>query len=547
MKKDDLLKCTDTLFNIALSKTHNVDEAEELVQETFLYVLLAIDKGTEIDNIKTYATSVLYNRFNMNLRKKYKTNLVSYDYLSNDIPDIEDNFDKIFKHDEIVSIRRELSYLSQIYREVMIRYYIKNQSVKEIADALSIPKGTVLSRLDVGRTKLKKGVETDMNEYSSASYAPQTLWVSNSGNQGLDGEPYMVVHNDKLAQNLLILAYETPKSEEELAREMGIPTPYIEPVINKLIYNELMVRQANGKIYADFMILNYFDVPDQLTPQIDFANEHFDKFWINIKETFEWLRNTIFYNNQNSRQQKKLEHFYFMDLMEAAVWQAECNFSSNTPYTMPDRPNGGKWIAMGNIAKPEAERSMISHKYGYSGRRDDYYENYLSVKKIQLYEYSNYLAPEWLRDMPYKRMESKDLVSLLYIIHSKMNPNDTGIDLKILENIFSLTERGMFYKDDNDLKVDLPIIDSANFKEMSEIKKTTATKIADSIQIPFNAHIKTVKLEIPKHLKSVPEQKLYMQGVFGIPMAVINEAIDRKLFWQDIDFPCPASVFVIDK
>jgi len=546
MEKNDLLQYTDALFNIALSKTHNVDEAQELVQETCLHTLLAIEKGTVIDNLKTYAVSILYNRFNLSLRKKYKSVTVSYDMFSVDIPDSDDAFEQIFMYDETISIRRELGMLSYIYREVMVRYYMQNQSVNDIAAALAIPKGTVLSRLDVGRTKIKKGVESEMKEYTTNSYAPQTLWVSNSGNQGLNGEPYSVVGTDKLTQNLLILAYETPKTEEEIAREMGIPTAYIEPVVEKLIYNELMVRQPNGKVYTDFMILNYYDVPDELPAQIDFAHDHFDKFLTPINEAFDALRKTEFYVRQNHRQQMKLEHFFFMDLAEAIVWQAECNFSSNTPYHFPNRPNGGNWIAMGTIAKPE-NNNEYGHKYGYSGRRDDYIANYVNSKSIQIFEYSNYLAPEYHRDVPYRRMESKDLVCLLYLINAGINPSETGIDLKLLENLEVLTEKGYFTNENGKLETDVAIINPRDFREMTEIKHATAAKIAEAIREPFNAHIKTVKKEIPKHLKSVPEQKLYMGGVFSIPMAMINEFIDRKLFWQDIDFACPPCVLVVEK
>ena len=47
------------LLSLALYKTKNIYEAEELVQETLLTTLIYINKGNEIKDYKSYLISVL--------------------------------------------------------------------------------------------------------------------------------------------------------------------------------------------------------------------------------------------------------------------------------------------------------------------------------------------------------------------------------------------------------------------------------------------------------------------------------------------------------
>jgi RNA polymerase sigma-70 factor (ECF subfamily) len=118
---------------------------------------------------------------------------------------------------------------------------MKNQSVEQIARELNIPVGTVKSRLSDGREQIKKGFEA-MESYKKQSYEPEHLHVACSGRSGLNGEPYSIVNNDLIIQNILITAYSEPITVSDLSRKIGIPAAYIEPLVQKLIDNELMAR-----------------------------------------------------------------------------------------------------------------------------------------------------------------------------------------------------------------------------------------------------------------------------------------------------------------
>jgi RNA polymerase sigma-70 factor (ECF subfamily) len=153
----------DVLYKAALVQTRGEALAEELVQETYLHVLQAVAKGAAVDNPKAYLFSVLRNRFFMHLRKKYRFSTVYFGDMPQDIPD-EADFGALERSEDAKAVRRALAFLSHTYREVMVRYYMKGESVEQIAAGLSIPKGTVLSRLNAGRKKMKEGFE-NMDAY----------------------------------------------------------------------------------------------------------------------------------------------------------------------------------------------------------------------------------------------------------------------------------------------------------------------------------------------------------------------------------------------
>ena len=58
-------------------------------------------------------------------------------------------------------VRDAVAALPGIYREIIVLYYYENLSTQEIAEALSIPRGTVSTRLQRARSMMKRRLEED--------------------------------------------------------------------------------------------------------------------------------------------------------------------------------------------------------------------------------------------------------------------------------------------------------------------------------------------------------------------------------------------------
>ena len=275
MESEEYLKYAKDLLKIALHKTHDIDHAADLVQETYLYFLIEVQKGNSIDDCRTYLLSILNNRFFISLREKYRMPLATYGVLPIDMVDENCNLEEMDGSSTIQAVRRELAFLSKIYREVMVRYYMNRESVEHIANELNIPKGTVLSRLDIGRKKMKKEIKK-MKNYAPNCYQPEILNLGITGRCGQKGEPFCCIINDSLKQNILLSAYEKLLTIEDISSILATPMPFIEDSVNYLAANELM-KKIGTKYGTAFVITDYEESKNNVNTSKEFVDETFEK------------------------------------------------------------------------------------------------------------------------------------------------------------------------------------------------------------------------------------------------------------------------------
>jgi len=156
----------DSLYSTALRFTRNTEEAEDLVQDTYLRAFRFFDKFQEGTNFKAWIFKILTNTFINKYRKKVRTpqqvqlDKVAYG-LENDEPPEQvgewDGYDES-KYDELFDddITAALSQLSDEFRMVVLLADIEGFSYKEIAEIIDRPSGTVMSRLFRGRRMLQR-------------------------------------------------------------------------------------------------------------------------------------------------------------------------------------------------------------------------------------------------------------------------------------------------------------------------------------------------------------------------------------------------------
>jgi predicted DNA-binding protein YlxM (UPF0122 family) len=81
--------------------------------------------------------------------------LEDFDTLNIEIEDLTNKNRNIIHKEEKSNVLNALDVIDPIYKEVIVLFYLKDLSYKEVADILTIPIGTVMSRLSRGKKQLK--------------------------------------------------------------------------------------------------------------------------------------------------------------------------------------------------------------------------------------------------------------------------------------------------------------------------------------------------------------------------------------------------------
>lgn len=550
MNTDKLTEYADYLLQTAMCRVNNICDAEDLVQETLLAALTVIEQGKQIDNLKSWLVTVLNRKYYDVLRRKYRKPTVSTDIVY-ELHDGANIAEDIEMSQEAENIRRCLANLTKLYREAMVRFYMHGQSVKEISAQMGVSENTVKSRLNAGRKHIRK--EFTMNNYTNQSYEPETLWLCSSGQSGLNNEPCSLVGDRRIEMNLLILAYKKPVKIPELANAIGISAVYIEPIIDKLEKSELMKR-VSDKYYTDFIIYSEKDRTVNFALEKELAEKLYKDIWVIAEQGLSELRHQDFYKNQSPTQQVKLDRFFAVRTIQNAVNNVRNEVCGGIePFeNYPDRPNGGKWYAMGNRYPADYDYSRYEyHNYAISGECVTNLFDYCGLSKIALCEYDCLLGAAHSGyggngNYVSYRMSGMEVMKMLYAIYSGREDDLPIINMHCFDNINGFI-RLNYLKKDNDGKIiaDVPVIKMSDRWKLYELSEKYDNMISEKY------HDELMKLmqnpvKLPAHLKSVPDWQRYMNCCSSFPMLVISNAHNHGLFFKDINLsenPIPA-VFI---
>jgi len=163
----------NSLYNYALHLTMNPDDAENLVQETYLKAYKFFNSFERGTNCKAWLFKILknnyINRFRKNSREPGK---VDYDLIKDfyhsikdvrsDTSEAESDYFHSLMHEEVY---QALQSLPEEFREVIQLCDIEGFTYEEIANMVESPIGTVRSRLYRGRKLLRAQLETYARKY----------------------------------------------------------------------------------------------------------------------------------------------------------------------------------------------------------------------------------------------------------------------------------------------------------------------------------------------------------------------------------------------
>lgn len=295
----------DSLYGFAYNRTNSTHEAEDLCSDIILAILKAIRRNSEITNPYAFMWTIarrVYADFSEK-RKRYQDTNITYEIndacMNKAGHPIVEYLDTDDDQTTLRSIMRQIAFLSKIYRDVCIMYYIDELKISDIAIKLSITENTVKQRLHFSRGVIKKEVEKMNTE--NLTLKPIDIAYMGTGNPV--GNDPRVVAERSFSKNLVYLCKNHERSTKELSELLNVPMPFIEEEVEIQLHGQngyygLLQKTESGKYISNFILVDYEDymkVNEMYKKNTDFIVQKFDTY---LKKNENKILNMPFLNKQ---------------------------------------------------------------------------------------------------------------------------------------------------------------------------------------------------------------------------------------------------------
>lgn len=152
----------ERLYNFACWLTHDRQEAEDLVQETYAKALKGFSSFRPGTNFRAWIYKILRNAFLTSRTGLKATATVPLDLEDEEgaLPAVEETPESILlQRSDGQLVQQALEQLPVAYREILLLCEVEEMSYQEISATLAIPIGTVMSRLSRARKALRGGLQ----------------------------------------------------------------------------------------------------------------------------------------------------------------------------------------------------------------------------------------------------------------------------------------------------------------------------------------------------------------------------------------------------
>jgi RNA polymerase sigma factor (sigma-70 family) len=153
----------DSLYYFARWLVHNQNDAEDLVQETYLKSLRNFASFQPGTNFRAWIFQILRNTFLSSRSKLERRMTVAVD-AEEDFPVLPATSatpeSLLIERSGNYAVRCAIEQLPVIFREVILLCDAEDASYREIAEILSIPIGTVMSRLARARKEVRESLRS---------------------------------------------------------------------------------------------------------------------------------------------------------------------------------------------------------------------------------------------------------------------------------------------------------------------------------------------------------------------------------------------------
>lgn len=231
------------IYGYAFARLYDKDDVEDLTGEIVCQVLSSAERLEKEESFWGFVWKIAENTFRKFLKQKAKQALPTEDTdpMGETAPSAEDSYlSSAEESDELFRLRRELALLTKTNREVCVAYYMDGKSCSEIAREQNISVEMVKYHLFKTRKLLKEGIGMT-RQLGEKSYNPGVFRVNFWGSKN----EYEELFRRKLPGSILLAAYYTAMTGQELSLETGVPMPYLEDELEILLKAKVLKKEGD--------------------------------------------------------------------------------------------------------------------------------------------------------------------------------------------------------------------------------------------------------------------------------------------------------------
>lgn len=155
-----MMEAESTMFHLAFSILHKEQDCSDAVQEAVLKAYAKRDSLKDPSYFKTWIIRILINECYNFLRRQKKQIPMEQGLMDQNLPEAQTDLAAYVK-EEYLDLYRAISSLKEQDKICVLLFYMEDYSVREVAETLQIPEGTVKSRLRKARMQLKDMLKED--------------------------------------------------------------------------------------------------------------------------------------------------------------------------------------------------------------------------------------------------------------------------------------------------------------------------------------------------------------------------------------------------
>jgi RNA polymerase sigma factor (sigma-70 family) len=143
----------ESLYRFAFSLTQNDSDASDLTQDTFYTLAVKGHQLRDKSKVKTWLFTTLHRKYLGSRRHDRRFPHCEISDAGDGLPTISPN---VVDEMDATIVWDSLMTLDDIYRAPLVLFYLEDHSYEEIAEALDVPIGTVMSRISRGKGMLRQ-------------------------------------------------------------------------------------------------------------------------------------------------------------------------------------------------------------------------------------------------------------------------------------------------------------------------------------------------------------------------------------------------------